>query len=172
MELADGIKQLLIQDVKRRIANESIPRIQKCITLLTDDQIWRKPNKHSNSIGNLILHLEGNVRQWLLSSIFKTNDDRDRDLEFNFSGPTPKKYLSDKLEQLATDTTDALEEITVDMLVESRMVQGFNETVTSILIHVTEHFSYHTGQIAFYTKLLNNEDLGFYADFDLNEKTE
>jgi len=61
MELAQGIKELVVQDVKRRIAEESIPRIQKCIHLLTDDQIWRKPNKHSNSIGNLILHLEGDV---------------------------------------------------------------------------------------------------------------
>jgi len=172
MELAQGIKELVVQDVKRRIAEESIPRIQKCIHLLTDDQIWRKPNKHSNSIGNLILHLEGNVRQWLLSGIFKAKDDRDRDLEFSFNGPTPKQYLDKKLEQLAMETMEALNEITAEMLMESRSVQGFNETVTSILIHVTEHFSYHTGQIAFYTKLLINDDLGFYADFDLNEKSE
>ena len=172
MALEKEIRNLLVEDIKKRIILESIPRILLCLNRLTDDQVWRKPNNNSNSIGNLILHLNGNVRQWLLSGIFREKDDRDRDYEFSFKGPSPKKSLVELLEKLALDTKAALNQINPEMLVESRKVQGFEETVLSILIHVTEHFSYHTGQIAFYTKTLRDEDLGFYAEFDLNVKSD
>jgi uncharacterized damage-inducible protein DinB len=172
MALEKQIRDLLIEDIRKRIIQESIPRIILCLGRLTDDQVWRKPNNNSNSIGNLVLHLNGNVRQWILSGIFREKDDRDRDYEFSFKGPSPKKSLVELLENLAKDTKVALNQITAEMLVEARTVQGFEETVLSILIHVTEHFSYHTGQIAFYTKILRDEDLGFYADFDLNIKSD
>jgi uncharacterized damage-inducible protein DinB len=165
------INALLIQDIKKRLFQESVPRIVKCLGLLADDQIWKHPNEHSNSIGNLVLHLNGNVRQWVLSGIFGEKDERDRDAEFSFEGPTPKKNLIELLDRLREETMEALDKISSEMLVEERKVQGFNETVISILVHVTEHFSYHTGQIAFYTKILLDTDLGFYSDYDLNIKT-
>lgn len=171
MSNAKDIHRLLTGDIKKRLFEESIPRIIKCLGELADDQIWKHPNESSNSIGNLVLHLNGNVRQWILSGIFDEKDDRDRDAEFSFEGPTPKQNLISLLNKLEEDISPALDKITPDMLAEERTVQGFNESVISILIHVTEHFSYHTGQIAFYTKLLLDCDLGFYSDYDLNIKS-
>lgn len=167
----EEINKLLTEDIKKRLFAESIPRIIKCLDLLADDQIWNRPNEHSNSIGNLVLHLNGNVRQWVLSGIFNKQDERDRDAEFSFEGPTPKQNLINLLNELENDISVAIDNIDAGMLTETRLVQGFHETVISILIHITEHFSYHTGQIAFFTKLLLNCDLEFYKDYDLNIKS-
>lgn len=172
MDIEQEINKLLILDIKKRIFQESIPRINKCLGLLADDQIWKHHNEHSNSIGNLVLHLNGNVRQWILSGIFGEKDERDRDAEFSFEGPTPKKNLMELMSQLEKETSIMLAKIKPKMLIERREVQGFDESVLSILIHVTEHFSYHTGQIAFYTKILLDCDLGFYNDYDLNTKSQ
>lgn len=168
MDLANQIRDLLIEDIKVRFFDESFPRIAQCLNSLSDSEVWKKPNANSNSIGNLVLHLDGNIRQWLLSGIGNQGDKRIRDLEFSEKGPIPKKLLLDKLNQLEIDCKSVFNNITKEDLIIEKNIQGFKTNVTSILIHITEHLSYHTGQIAFYTKLLKNIDLKFYGDLDLN----
>jgi uncharacterized damage-inducible protein DinB len=168
MDLANQITELLIKDIKVRFLDESFPRIAQCLSSLSDAEIWKKPNSNSNSIGNLVLHLEGNIRQWLISGIGTQADKRIRDLEFSEKGPIPKKVLLDKLNQLGNDCKSVFDSITKEDLIIEKNIQGFETNVTSILIHITEHLSYHTGQIAFYTKLLKDIDLEFYGDLDLN----
>ena len=168
MDLANQITILIINDIKVRFLDESFPRIAQCLNTLSDAEIWNKPNENSNSIGNLVLHLEGNIRQWLISGIGNQEDKRIRDLEFSERGPIPKEILLDKLNQLGNDCKSVFDNITKEDLVINKNIQGFDTNVTSILIHITEHLSYHTGQIAFYTKLLKDLDLKFYGDLDLN----
>lgn len=166
-EYKANIKELIIKDVKRRLFEEGATRIKKCLNELSIDQIWYKHNGNTNSVGNLILHLCGNVRQYVLHGIDGQKDVRHRATEFSEKGPIAASVLVAKLDKLESDVSEALDRITSDDLVEDRKVQGFDENVISILIHVAEHFSYHVGQITFYTKYVNDVDTGYYAGLDL-----
>ncbi|MDG2450851.1 MAG: DinB family protein [Saprospiraceae bacterium] len=162
---------LIQEEFKRRVFVESYSRIENCIDRLTQDQIWHKANKNTNSIGNLVLHLMGNVRQYICSGLGGQNDIRQRDLEFLASSACNTSILRTSMQNLKVDVTSVIDSLTEKNLIALYKVQGFEENGTSILIHVIEHFSYHVGQIAQYTKLLLDEDLGFYAGLDLNIKS-
>jgi uncharacterized damage-inducible protein DinB len=149
---------------------ENTPRIEKCLLQLSDSEVWKRPNSHSNSIGNLILHLSGNITQYIISSIGGKTDNRIRDEEFTAVEGYSKAALLHKLKATVTDAINVIRHMTQDELMREREVQGFRLTGTGIIIHVVEHYSYHTGQIAFWTKLLKDKDLGFYEDADLNRK--
>lgn len=164
---ADLIKAEILRDVSVRLFDESAERIKKCLNKLTVEQIWWRPNKNSNSIGNLILHLNGNVRQWVLSGLDNQQDIRERQIEFDHTKPLDHTTLGTIIDLLEFDIRDALTRVSTDNLLQKRSVQVYEETGISILIHVTEHFSYHTGQIAFITKMLLDEQVGFYAHMDL-----
>lgn len=170
MNTAQQIRDLAIADVKRRLITESMPRINKCLDELSIEEVWHKQNANTNSIGNLVLHLCGNVRQYILSGIDGQEDVRERDLEFSEKGPIEVSILKEQLKSLMIEVDRALDRITPEDMIRNVRVQGFEENVTSILIHVTEHFSYHVGQITFYTKFIKDVDTGYYAGLDLNAK--
>ncbi|MEM6343822.1 MAG: DinB family protein [Bacteroidota bacterium] len=157
----------LSREVKRRLVDESIPRIRQCLHILTEADIWYRPNENSNSVGNLVLHLCGNVRQWLVSGLSRTPDTRERDLEFSERGPWPTKDLLAQLDQLEQEILQTLASLGPEDLIRDYEVQGFQENGIGILVHVIEHFSYHTGQITYFTKAHKDVDTGYYADHDL-----
>jgi uncharacterized damage-inducible protein DinB len=148
--------------------NQSYPRIQKCLAELTDDEIWRRPNENLASVGNLILHLCGNVRQWIICGIGGAPDTRERWKEFEEPGPLPRAELLEKLELTLNEAADVLRNADRVSLTVPRSVQGETVTGVYVILHVCEHFSYHTGQITLHTKLLKNIDLGYYAERDLD----
>jgi len=157
----------LQKETRRRILEEFIPRILKCLSLLSEEDVWFRPNKESNSIGNLVLHVEGNARQWIISGLGGAKDERNRKIEFEEKGPLPKIQLIEKLNLLYRDIELILNKIDLKNLLTVRKVQVFEETGLAIWIHAIEHFSYHTGQIAYATKMITNTQLGFYADLNL-----
>lgn len=148
------------------------PRIKKCFDQLSEEDLWKKPNESLNSIGNLILHLCGNIRQYAISSLGQSSDVRSRSEEFSATGGLTKSELIRKLDDTVSEAVQTIQNVSEEELMRKRMVQGFNYSGIGIIIHVTEHFSYHTGQIAFWTKQLKNKDLGFYTDRDLEIKNE
>lgn len=167
MSDAKEITQAVIAEILLRLHEESLPRIVKCLDQLDNHQIWWRPNEASNSIGNLVLHLCGNVSQWIYSGLGGFPDSRARQTEFD------ERRVIDKAEltRLLTDTMDRIKPVISNLAEEQfllkRPVQTFEETGLSILIHVTEHFSYHTGQIAYITKMLLAKPLGFYEGITL-----
>jgi len=161
-------RNFLIADVHKRLFIEGSERIKKCLSHLSTEQIWHKQNDNTNSVGNLILHLCGNVTQYVLHGIDGQTDIRQRSLEFSETGPLPTELLVSKLEELEAEVSEALNRVQPRQLTENRTVQGFDENVTSILVHVAEHFSYHVGQITFYTKYILDIDTGYYAGLDLD----
>lgn len=167
MELSNQITEELIYEVRRRLIEESTPRIKKCLDRLTDEQIWWRPNADSNSIGNLVLHLSGNVRQWIISGVGRQTDTRARSEEFSAQGPMPKEELWSILAKTMEDIDSVLDSVTAEQLISRQSVQVYTESVLSMLVHVTEHFSYHTGQIAWITKMLTERQLGFYEGVEL-----
>ena len=169
---SENFKDLMIAEVKRRIMKESVPRIKKCLSKLSYEEIWRRPNDETVSVGNLVLHLCGNISQWVLSGLGNNPDNRERDLEFNKTGGIMAEQLIQDMDNLMQKVSDVLDNLSPRDLVEVRNVQGFEETGLAILVHVTEHFSYHTGQITYYVKANKNIDMNYYGGIDLNKKSE
>jgi uncharacterized damage-inducible protein DinB len=145
------------------LRDEYLPKIAYCLDQLENEDIWWRPNDASNSIGNLILHLAGNVRQWIVHGISGAPDVRDRPREFNAGETQTKAELMKHLRSTLDAVDAALALLNPDTLHESRTVQGLDVTVLQALYHVVEHFAMHTGQIVYITKLRTGADLGFYS---------
>jgi uncharacterized damage-inducible protein DinB len=164
---ATALCHALVADVLLRLMKESLPRIQSCVGQLTNDQVWWRPNESSNSIGNLVLHLNGNVSQWIGTGLGNLPDYRKRQTEFDERSHLDKDELMGVLNATMEQAAQIIARVTPDELLRIRPVQTFDESGVSILIHVTEHFSYHTGQIAYITKMLSDKALDFYAGITL-----
>ena len=162
MASSDDLRDALVREVLYRMYEECLPRILKCMDQLDDEKIWWRPNEESNSIGNLVLHLCGNVRQWIYAGLGKNEDLRNRQMEFDERSVISAGELKDKLITTMELVHPVIANIPTEELLNIRSVQTFEETGLTILVHVTEHFSYHTGQIAYITKMLSNKPLGFY----------
>lgn len=159
---------IIKSEFNRRIIQEGLSRIERCLTELTEEQVWHKQNSNTNSMGNIILHLCGNVNQYINSGIGNFRDERNRPLEFLLSSRIGKDALIEKITAVVTNAQSIVDDLQAQSLTENRTVQGFDETVLSIIIHVIEHFSYHVGQITFYTKYIKNIDTGYYSGLDLD----
>jgi uncharacterized damage-inducible protein DinB len=158
----------LIAETKRRLIREFPPRIHRSLGQLTEGEIWWRPNAETVSVGNLVLHLIGNVRQNILSGLGGAPDGRRRQTEFDEPGPLPTADLLRRLDELMAEVDVALDGVDPASLLTVRRVQGFEESGLSILVHVVEHFSYHVGQISYFVKARKAVDLGYYAGVDLN----
>lgn len=160
---------MIVSEFERRVFDESYVRIFKCLTLLDEKQVWQKLSPTTPAIGNLILHLCGNARQWVLSGIGGQEDNRHRDLEFQSQNNIRKADLIFLLENMRVNLKQTLKEMPEEMIQQKMLIQGFQETGFSVLIHVIEHFSYHTGQITTMTKIMTNKETGYYQGLNLNQ---
>jgi len=159
---------LIQKEFNIRIIQESKTRILSCLELLDESQIQWRPNAQNNSIQILVVHLCGNLRQYICAAIGQQQDIRDRNSEFNSEKTITKIELENILNATTADAWKVVQSLTEQMLLDNYEVQCFNMTGYEIVSHVIEHFSYHTGQIALLTKIITNKDLGFYKDLDFN----
>ncbi len=150
--------------------DENSSKIKACMKQLDEKDLWFRHNDHVNSVGNILLHLCGNIRQWIISSLGGVPDIRERDLEFSTVGGFTKDQLTGRWEDTMQEAISVIRHASRENLLSRRTVQGSNVSGIGIIIHVTEHYSYHTGQIIFLTKLYKNMDMGFYAGKNLNQK--
>jgi len=136
--------------------------IDKCLECLNDEQIWSRGGAHENAIGNLILHLCGNARQWIISGVGGAKDIRERDAEFAAKGDLTKDQLLAYLHQTVNEAITVLETVEPERLTEIIVPQGYTVPVLEAIYQVVAHFHQHTGQIIFATKILSGEDLGLF----------
>lgn len=151
---------------RHKLIEEYWPRLRSCVESLSDQQVWWRPNASSNSIGNLILHLDGNVRQWLVSSFGRLDDRRDRPAEFNEQRVIPAAALLNQLGATINEASGVLSSIDESDLRATFNIQGYTVTGLQAVYHVVEHFGMHYGQIVYVAKLLRAQDLGFYRELD------
>jgi uncharacterized damage-inducible protein DinB len=156
------ISQSFIACSRAYFAEDYLPKIERCLEQLTDEQIWWRANPQSNSIGNLLLHLSGNVRQWIVCGLGGAQDERDRDSEFAQRETIPRAELLARLKRTLTEADQALAKFDADRLLEKYSIQGCDTTAMAAIYHVVEHFSMHTGQIIMMSKMFAEVDLGFY----------
>jgi uncharacterized damage-inducible protein DinB len=141
---------------------QSRGRIESCLGKLTAEQIWARGSENENAIGNLVLHLCGNVRQWIIAGVGGAPDVRQRDEEFATRGGAAVSELLEKLRATVDEACTVLERVSAGRLLEPLLIQQYPVTAMAAIYHVVEHFSGHTGQIIFATKMLTGDDLGFY----------
>jgi uncharacterized damage-inducible protein DinB len=137
-------------------------RIQDCLQRLTPEQIWWRASEENNSVGNLVLHLCGNLRQWVVTGIGGFENVRDRAAEFNARGGATAQELQSKLNLTVNEAVTAMETVADGRLTERVRIQSFDVSVLEAIYHAVEHFSMHTGQIIYITKALQQQDLGYY----------
>lgn len=147
---------------RRRLLTEYWSRIQRCIDELSETDVWWRAHETDNSVGNLLLHLSGNVRQWIISGIGGAEDQRDRPKEFAQREQIPKADLIARLETTLREADSVLRRFDVGRLLEVRHIQRYDVTALDAISHVVEHFAQHLGQIIYITKLRNGIDLKFY----------
>lgn len=165
-----------LRHARFRLNDDYKVKISAVLAELADEQIWWRPNESSNSIGNLILHLCGNVRQWLIAGVGDDTDTRNRSSEFAERDRINKNELLVRLQTTLSEVEAVLaklenETASSDLPLQREIVpQGFPQTVFDSVFHAVEHFSYHTGQIVFIAKLLAGEHIRFYDDRQLEVK--
>lgn len=165
-ERAEELSRAIATEFRRRMLDEYVPRIARCVSMLSPEQVWHRPGAHGNSVGNLLLHLEGNVRQWILSGIAGTEDHRDRDGEFAATADTERRDPGELIERLRATVAESVavvERLGVDDWLGRKQYQNrYQETGVGAVLHVMEHFSGHAGQIYAYTKQTLGVDLAHY----------
>jgi uncharacterized damage-inducible protein DinB len=151
---------------------ENLDCIETCLTELPPTALWARDSEHENAVGNLLLHLEGNVRQWILSGIAAKSDERDRPSEFSARTGANGSLLFAKLGDTVREAVALIRSLPHPRLAETVSIQGFDTTVLSAIFHVVEHFSGHTYQIILLTKRFTRKDLGFYGYLDKTGRKE
>ena len=161
-----NVPTLFLAFSRSKLLEQYWPRLRACIESLTDEQVWWRPNEASNSIGNLILHLNGNVQQWLVASFERLEDRRDRPAEFAERQQVPAKALLETLGATVQRASDVLLRLTEADLRATYQIQGYTVTGLHAVYQVVEHFGLHYGQIVYITKLVSGKDLGFYRGLE------
>src|SRR5947208_2306802 len=144
-------RQLLLQDF--------LPKIERSVTVLNDDDIWWRPNDASNSIGNLLLHLSGNVTMWIVGGVGGRLFERNRQQEFDERAHIPASELLRRLRAAMAQADEVLGSVTDADLLSRRQIQSYDVTVLEAIYHVVEHFAMHTGQIILLSKARTGDDL-------------
>jgi len=157
---------LFLDFSRNKLMTQYWPRLKSCVESLTDEQVWWRPNPSSNSIGNLMLHLNGNVRQWIVAAFSRQEDLRNRPAEFAEQGPIPRAELLEKLGSTVHEAEQVLLRLTEADLLAEYEIQGYHVHGLDAVYQVIEHFGLHYGQIAYVTKMLRDADLGFYRELN------
>ena len=155
---------LFLEFSRNKLLEQYWPRLRACVESLSDEQVWWRPNEESNSIGNLVLHLNGNVQQWIIASFRHMEDKRDRPAEFSERERIPASRLIGILSKTMEEASTVLAQLTEADLIARFEIQGYNVTGLEAVYQVVEHFGLHYGQITYITKMLRSEDLGFYRE--------
>jgi uncharacterized damage-inducible protein DinB len=143
-----------------RHLGEYLGKITHCVGLLTEEQLWWRPDGSSNSVGNLLLHLAGNLSQWVLAGLGGEGFDRHRSAEFQASRSATGGELLARLTEVVDRTRGVVRGLGAADLARPVHVQGYDTDALGVVFHVVEHMSYHTGQVVFVTKQLRGAPAG------------
>jgi uncharacterized damage-inducible protein DinB len=158
------IESAFLERSRYYLAYEYPTKIRLALSPIDEQVIWKRANAESNSIGNLMLHLAGNIRQWIVGGVAGTDTERDREGEFAATGGFMKSELIAALDSSVRDADKVLASLTESDLERSVVIQGRDTTVIAAIYHVVEHFSMHTGQIIMLAKMFAPGTVKFYEN--------
>ena len=147
-----------------------LPRLEKALAGMKAADVWWRPHPDTTSIGNLLLHLEGNVRQWIVSGLGGAPDHRDRESEFAAQQGADAGALLAALSATVGRACGIIERLPPSRWTQRVTIQDMDVTVLAAVLHIVEHFSWHTGQITWIAKLRQGAGHGiaYYDDDALN----
>jgi uncharacterized damage-inducible protein DinB len=157
-KIADGF----LEKSRSLITGDYVPKIERCMNGLSDADIWWRPNEASNSIGNLVLHLCGNVTMWIVGGVGGRSFERDRQREFDERTEISAEELQGRLRLVVKQADEVLGTVQPEDLLSRRRIQDYDVTVLEAIYHVVEHFSMHTGQIIMLSKARTAADLNLW----------
>ena len=161
---APHLDRLFVERARDYLANEYPAKLRITVNALPPDRLWWRPNQDSNSVGNLLLHLNGNLRQWIVAGVGGETYARHRAEEFAAHEGQPASELLADLERTLADIDRILSGLSAERLAERCAIQGRDLTVLDAIFHVTEHFAYHLGQIILVAKMFAPGGIHFYED--------
>ena len=153
------ISHAFLQKSRSLIVADYLPKIERCLEHLTDEDVWSRPNDACNSVGNLLLHLRGNITQWIIGGVAGKAYERHRQQEFDERTPVPVKELLANLRAVVEEADEIIRGLDAHALLGRRQIQNYDLTVLEAIYHVVEHFGMHTGQIILLTKARTGDDL-------------
>src|SRR5436190_8712044 len=156
--------ELFLERARYFLGTEYRTQLRLAVEALPEDSVWWRANDQSNSVGNLLLHLNGNVRQWILGGVGRQANERHRAAEFAARTGPPKAALLADLDRTLDEVDRVLAGLGDADLLEMRTIQGRDITVLAAIFHVVEHFSGHLGQIILIAKLRAPGAINFYED--------
>ncbi|MBU1637385.1 DUF1572 domain-containing protein [bacterium] len=156
------VEQYFLRESARFLEEEFLPKIEEATAKLTKDELWKRANPESNSVGNLLLHLAGNVRQHIIAGIGGADDIRIRHREFKETERPPKEILLKNLRDTVEEACSVIENLDPDLLISTKTIQDKQVRVLEDILHVVEHFSYHTGQIIYQVKAVKDTSFPWY----------
>ena len=147
------VAHAFIAQSRRFLSDDYLPKIERCLDALSEEDVWWRANESSNSIGNLLLHLAGSTRAWIVGVAGGSPSPRDRQREFDERERIPRAELIAGLRQTMADADEALARLDAGTLLERRQARDEEVTVLLAIYHAVEHFSMHTGQIIMLAKM-------------------
>jgi len=160
------VANLFIARSRYWLTKEYPIKLRHCVNALPLGTVWARPNESSNSIGNLLVHLTGNVTEWILGGVGGQSIERHRAREFAQREGADAGTLLDNLEAVLHEADSVLAGLTAQDLERSIVIQERDTTILGAIYHVVEHFAMHTGQIVLMTKIHAPGKIRFYEDAD------
>ncbi len=158
--------EIFLERSRYYLAEEYPAKIRQCVAALPEGGLWQRANQSSNSIGNLLLHLAGNVRQWIVGGVGGLPVERDRPAEFAARDGPDAATLLENLESTLREADRVLAGLSDADLARPCTIQDRDTNVLAAIYHVVEHFAMHTGQIVLMTKIYAPGRIRFYEDAD------
>jgi uncharacterized damage-inducible protein DinB len=146
-------------DVSCRRLGQMTEYLTACVKKLTEEQIWQRQGVYENSVGNLVLHLCGNARQWIMHGVGGAPDVRVRDKEFSADGGMSGAELIVLFEATMAEAKVVIAAVTAERMVERITPQGRDVSVLEAIYQVVGHVQQHVGQIILLTKQMLGTDL-------------
>jgi uncharacterized damage-inducible protein DinB len=159
METENHFEQVVLQALQSRITNILPAQILSCVEDLSEEQLWWRPNKESNSVGNLVLHLSGSMRHYISKTVGGIEYERDRPAEFSDRKALTKDEVIATFKETILQVRQILDNLDTTRFLETTPEPAYNPTVLNLLFNVSIHLATHTGQIVFVTKLLKEGGL-------------
>ena len=159
--MSNELGQMAVDGFRDRLVTDYANQIRACVAELNDEQIWWRPNPTSNSIGNLVLHLCGNLSHFIVKGVGGRAYERNRSSEFSEQGPIPKDELLARFKSVIDSVGEVFGELTLERLTQQNDQTEMKATNYHLVMYMTMHFALHTGQVIYITKMLKE---GIFAD--------
>jgi hypothetical protein len=159
MPTENQFEQIVLQALDSRITNILPAQILSCVEELSEEQLWWRPNEESNSVGNLVLHLCGSIRHYVLKTVGSIAYERNRPAEFNEREALPKEQLIAAFKETIAQVKQIMDSFDTTRFLDSTPEPAYNPTVFNLFYNVSIHLATHAGQIVFITKLLKEGGL-------------